>query len=226
MTPSIVGRRLYLCTADRPDLAAFVSACVRGGVDLVQLREKALRDADLVARARLLVEVCRDLGVPAIVNDRPDLAMEADADGVHVGQQDVAASEARAIVGADRIVGLSTHAPAELAASLEEPVDYISAGPVVPTPTKPGRPGTGTQYVRVASATSTRPVFVTGGVEPAAVERLVAAGARHFVVVRYLTESDDPESAARRLRRAIDRALANPVAETCAGVDAADGGVG
>ncbi|MDA8267388.1 MAG: thiamine phosphate synthase [Actinomycetota bacterium] len=203
----LAGRRLYLCTPDRPDLEHFVEHCILGGVDVVQLRERSLGDRALVARARALVAVCAAHGVPAIVNDRPDLAIAAGADGVHVGQDDIEPAVARTIVGPDRIVGLSTHAPDELAGSLAEPVDYISAGPVNATPTKPGRPGTGTGYLHLAVQRSPRPVFVTGGVTPDIVGELAAVGARHFVVVRYLTESDDPRAAARRLRAAIDDAV-------------------
>jgi thiamine-phosphate pyrophosphorylase len=205
---ALAGRRLYLCTADRPDLEAFLEACLRGGVDLVQLRDKRLEARLLVQRAKLAARCCAAHGVPFIVNDRPDIALEVGADGVHVGQDDVSPSLARRLLGSGAIVGLSTHAPAELEASWDEPVDYISAGPVEPTPTKPGRPGTGTSYVRLAVTTSTRPVFVTGGVRPETVPALVAAGARRFVVVRYLTESADVESDARRLAEAIDQAVA------------------
>jgi thiamine-phosphate pyrophosphorylase len=206
--PSLAGRRLYLCTPDRPDLAAFLTACLAGGVDLVQLRDKSLDARPLLVRARLALRVCRDHGVPCILNDRPDLALDADMDGVHVGQDDARPSLARRIVGEDRIVGLSTHAPAELDASVPEPVDYVSAGPVVPTPTKPGRPGTGDGYVAYAAAGAGRPVYVTGGVTPERVPALVAAGARRFVVVRYLVEAPDPAAAAARLREAVDEALA------------------
>jgi thiamine-phosphate pyrophosphorylase len=206
--PSLAGRRLYLCTPDRPDLAAFLSACIGGGVDLVQLRDKTLDARPLLARARLALDVCRDHGVPCILNDRPDLAVEADMDGVHVGQEDAPPALARRLVGDDRIVGLSTHAPSELDASLHEPVDYVSAGPVVPTPTKPGRPGTGDDYVAYAAGGAGRPVYVTGGVTPERVPALVAAGARRFVVVRYLVEAPEPAAAAARLRRAVDEALA------------------
>ncbi len=213
-TGDLAGRRLYLCTPDRPDLENFVERCILGGADVVQLRERSLSDRALVARARALVAVCAAHDVPAIVNDRPDLAVAAGADGVHVGQDDIEPAAARAIVGPNRIVGLSTHAPDELAGSLAEPVDYISAGPVNATPTKPGRPGTGTGYLRLAVQRSSRPVFVTGGVTPDTVDELAAAGARHFVVVRYLTEADDPLAAARRLRGAIDDAIAQAGPET------------
>lgn len=208
MSDRLGDRRLYLCTPDRPDLEDFVTACVRGGVDVVQLRDKDLDDGRQVARARVLQRRCADLGVPFVLNDRPDLAAEAGADGVHVGQEDVAPAAARQLVGPDAILGLSTHSPADFERAVAEPVDYLSAGPVVPTPTKPGRPGTGTAYAGLATARATVPVFVTGGVTPATVPGLVVAGVRRFVVVRWLTGSSDPEGAARALRRAIDRALA------------------
>ncbi|MCU1490158.1 MAG: thiamine-phosphate pyrophosphorylase [Acidimicrobiaceae bacterium] len=208
-------RRLYLCTPDRRDLADFIEACIRGGVDIVQLRDKDLDARPLLRRAVIARQVCRDHGVPFVLNDRPDLALEADADGVHVGQDDAPPALARRLLGSDRIVGLSTHAPAELSAAGPEPIDYLSAGPVVPTPTKPGRPGTGADYVAEAaqatadwpSRSGPLPFFVTGGVTPESVGELVRAGATRFVVVRYLTGADDPEAAARRLRQAIERSL-------------------
>jgi thiamine-phosphate pyrophosphorylase len=199
------GRRLYLCTADRPDLASFLTACIAGGVDVVQLRDKHLDARPLLARARLAAEVCADHGVPFVLNDRPDLALECGAAGVHVGQDDAPPGLARRIMGPDAIVGFSTHAPAELDASEAEPADYVSVGPVVPTPTKPGRPGTGLGYLRYAAEVATRPWFVTGGVTPATVGEMLGAGARRFVVVRWLTESADPQAAARALRAVIDQ---------------------
>ncbi len=205
--PSLAPRRLYLCTADRPDLAAFIEACIAGGVDIVQLREKHLVDRALIARARLADLVCRDHGVPFVLNDRPDLALEAEADGVHVGQDDAPPSLARRILGPHALVGLSTHAPGQLDAAATEPVDYLSAGPVAPTPTKPGRPGTGLEYPAYAAAHAHVPWFVTGGATPETVPELVAAGARRFVVVRWLTRAADPLSAARAIRDAIASAL-------------------
>ncbi len=208
----LADRRLYLCTADRTNLAGFVAACIMGGVDVVQLRDKRLDARTLLVRASLAVRICHDLGVPFILNDRPDLALEAGADGVHVGQDDAPVSLARRVLGPDAIVGLSTHSPSECDASLVEPTDYISAGPVVPTPTKPGRQGTGSGYVSYAAAHAGRPVFVTGGVSPATVPSLAAAGARHFVVVRYLGNATDPAAAARKLRRVVNEAIEGAVA--------------
>jgi thiamine-phosphate pyrophosphorylase len=194
--------RLYLCTPDRPDLAEFVRACLAGGVDVVQLREKHLEARPLLERARVVQSVCAGSGVPFILNDRPDLALELEADGVHVGQDDAPVALARRLLGPEAIVGLSTHGPDDLA-GVPRDVSYISAGPVEATPTKPGRPGTGLDYLRKAVERSAVPVFVTGGVTPEKIPALAEAGARHFVVVRYLTEAGDPEGAARALREAI-----------------------
>ncbi len=205
------ARRLYLCTPDRPDLEQFVAACLEGGVDLVQLRDKDVADDRLVRRAALVQRVCADHGAPFVLNDRPDLAAAIGADGVHVGQDDLSPEAARRIMGDGAIVGLSTHASSDLTAALGPdpvPVDYLSAGPVVPTPTKPGRAGTGVEYVAEAVGRAPWPVWVTGGVEPGSVDGLVAAGARHFVVVRWLTGAVDPRANARLLRRAIDEAVA------------------
>jgi thiamine-phosphate pyrophosphorylase len=201
-------RCIYLCTPDRPDVEQFVEACITGGVDVVQLRDKELEARALVDRARLVRRVCQHHGVPFILNDRPDLALEAEADGVHVGQDDAPPSLCRRILGPDAIVGLSTHAPNDVDDALTEPVvDYLSAGPVSQTPTKPGRAGTGLRYLTYVVERAKTPWFVTGGVTPESVPMMAAAGARRFVVVRWLTEAADPAEAAKALRAAIDKAL-------------------
>jgi thiamine-phosphate pyrophosphorylase len=200
----LTGCRLYLCTGDRPDLERFLFACIEGGVDIVQLREKHLEARPLLARASVAAAVCAERGVPFILNDRPDLALACGADGVHVGQDDTPPEVARRILGAGAIIGFSTHAPAEWDAAAGGAADYLSAGPVNATPTKPGRPGTGLSYLEYAAASGeARPWFVTGGVTPQTVPAMAAAGAQRFVVVRYLTESPEPAEAARRLRAAI-----------------------
>ena len=213
MTPAagppvgIGDRRLYLCTPARPDLTEFVAACIAGGVDVVQLREKSLDDKALVQRAEALVALCRQHQVPFILNDRPDLALACGADGVHVGQDDCSPTDARRIIGEGALIGLSTHEPHQLDAAAGEPVDYVSCGPVAPTPTKPGRPGTGVGYLYYAAQRTAHPWFVTGGVNPDTVGPMLAAGARRFVVVRWLTEARDPQAAARKLRIDIDGML-------------------
>jgi thiamine-phosphate pyrophosphorylase len=211
VTPSraIADCRLYLCTPDRPDLATFVAACITGGVDIVQLRDKQLEARPLIDCARSVRAVCTEDDVIFVLNDRPDLALEVGADGVHVGQDDAPVELARRLLGPEAVIGLSTHGPADLAAAVTEDVSYLSAGPVEATPTKPGRPGTGLDYVRYATEQATVPVFITGGVTPERIPELAHAGARHFVVVRYLTEAADPAEAARRLRGAIGEAIGN-----------------
>jgi thiamine-phosphate pyrophosphorylase len=207
---AIADLHLYLCTADRPDLAHFLADVIAGGVDVVQLRDKRLEARPLIERARLARSVCADHGVPFILNDRPDLALEVGADGVHVGQDDAPAALARRILGPEAVIGLSTHGPGDLAGATGPSgafLSYLSAGPVEPTPTKPGRPGTGLDYLRLATERSLLPVFVTGGVTPERVPSLARSGARHFVVVRYLTEAGEPRRAARTLRDAVDDAL-------------------
>src|SRR5207237_1155286 len=200
-------RRRCPCPPDRPDLTASLAACIHGGFDLVQLRDKQLEARPLLERARLVQRVCRDHGVPFILNDRPDLALEVEADGVHVGQDDATPALCRRILGHDTIVGLSTHAPNDLDDALEQPVDYLSAGPVSPTPTKPGRSGTGLRYLTYVVERAKTPWFVTGGVTPDSVKMMAAAGAHRFVVVRYLTEAEDPKAAAKTLRDVIDKAI-------------------
>lgn len=185
---------------------------------MVQLRDKSLDARPLLARARAAATACRSSGVPFLLNDRPDLALACEADGVHLGQDDAPVSLARRILGRDAIIGLSTHASPELVGALAEPVDYVSVGPVVATPTKPGRAGTGLGYLAEArrridgdghaGTAPGLPWFVTGGVTPGTVTPLIEAGARRFVVVRYLTEAADPQLAAHRLVEAIEGAIA------------------
>ncbi len=203
------GRRLYLCVGLRDGLAGLVAAVVAAGVDVVQLREKDAPRVAVLAAARGLAPVCADLGVPFLVNDDPTVALESGADGVHVGQEDASVARCREILGDDALVGLSTHAPAEFAAALATSASYLSAGPIEPTPTKPGRAGTGLDYALACERASDRPVFVTGGVTPATVGGLVAAGLRHFVAVRAILDGPDPGFTTRQLRDAIDEALAD-----------------
>lgn len=200
-------RRLYLCVGLMADLAAFVREAVRGGVDIVQLRAKDADDRRTLAAARELAPWCQRHNVPFIVNDRPDIAIAAGADGVHVGQDDLPVDVVRELVGHEAIVGLSTHAVAEFNAA-SPAATYLSVGPVEPTPTKPGRPGTGLGLLELtARFPDPRPRFVTGNVTAERIPTLVAHGARHFVVVRALTQARDPRAAALALRRAIEDAL-------------------
>lgn len=185
-------------------LADVLPAALRGGVDVFQLRDKHASDAELLEAAAEAGALCHAAGALFILNDRPDLAAAAGADGVHIGQDDGEIAAARAVVGDDRIVGRSTHEPAHLAAA--SAADYVAVGPVHATPTKPGRPAAGIAYVRhVAAHAGAVPWFAIGGIDTANVAAVVAAGARRIVVVRAIAEATDPEAAARELRAAVSR---------------------
>jgi len=178
---------------------------LRGGVDVVQLRDKSLDDAGLVAAAREFRAAADAAGALFILNDRPDLAGACEADGVHVGQDDGSVRAARAAVGPDRIVGRSTHAPAQGAiAEADSDVDYLAVGPVHATPTKPGRPAAGLAYVQWAAANLTKPWFAIGGLDAANVAAVSAHGATRIVVVRAIAAAPDPEAAARALRERLE----------------------
>jgi thiamine-phosphate pyrophosphorylase len=190
--------RLYLVCPAKP--RDWIAAAVRGGVDLVQLRDKTLDDDGLVAAA----DAFRGHDALFILNDRPDLVEACQADGVHVGQDDSSPAQARKHVGPDRIVGRSTHEPAQAAAADADPdVDYLAVGPVHETPTKPGRPAAGLHYVGHAASTVAKPWFAIGGLDAGNVHEVVERGATRIVVVRAITEADDPEAAARALRAAL-----------------------
>jgi thiamine-phosphate pyrophosphorylase len=200
----LLRARLYVCTSDRPDLDGFVTDVCRAGVDIVQLRDKDLEARALLERATVARDAAHAAGALFVLNDRPDLALACEADGVHVGQDDADPSLCRRILGDGVLVGLSTHAPEQLAAAATEPVDYVSAGPIVPTATHPGRPATGLDYVRLAVLTCPVPFFVTGGVAPDTLPTVLAAGATRVVVVRAITEAPDPAAVVRSLRALLD----------------------
>jgi len=203
----LTSRRLYLCVPHRDDMSKFLPAVLRGGVGIVQLREKNLDDDVRRKTAELMIPICRDYGVPFIMNDSPELALEVGADGVHVGQDDVSVEHCRQLLGPKAIIGLSTHAESEFTQALTTDATYLSAGPIVATPTKPGREATGIAYALQCQARSDRPVFITGGVDAGNVFDLAAAGLNHFVVVRALTEATDPEAVAHQITEELTRAF-------------------
>jgi thiamine-phosphate pyrophosphorylase len=195
----LAAARLYLVCDARP--RDWLRAAVRGGVEMLQLRDRSLDDDGLVAAAREF----RAAGALFILNDRPDLVQPCGADGVHVGQDDASPADARAAVGPERIVGRSTHAPEQADAAEADPdVDYLAVGPVHETPTKPGRPAAGLGYVSYAAGTVRKPWFAIGGIDAGNVGEVVERGATRIVVVRALTEARDVEAAARRLRAALE----------------------
>ncbi len=198
--------RLYFVCDARPhgeSPEALLQAALNGGVDIVQLREKELDRATIERAAQTFRRLCDTYSALFIVNDDPYLAEACNADGVHVGQDDAGVEQVREILGFDSIVGLSTHSEAQIAAAAEEPVDYISVGPIWETPTKEGRPGVGLGLVEHAASRAAHPFYAIGGVDPANAEEVIAAGARRLGVVRAIRDSGDPAAAARELRASL-----------------------
>jgi thiamine-phosphate pyrophosphorylase len=203
--------RLYLCTdarRDRGDLARFLDAVLAAGVDIVQLREKGLQAREELALLEVFAAACQRHGRLLAVNDRADVALAAGADVLHLGQQDLPVPVARRILGPGPLIGRSSHSPAQADAAAAEPgADYFCAGPVWPTPTKPGRPATGLGLLaHVARRRPARPWFAIGGITLERLGDVLAAGATRVVVVRAITDARDPAAAAaefsRRLREA------------------------
>lgn len=203
----LAAARLYLVCNAMPGsrgLEDFLPGAIAGGVDVVQLREKRLDRELLLEAAGHAADLCEKHGALFLVDDHPDLAAQVRADGVHVGQDDMPAGEARAIVGPDMLVGLSTHTPDEIDAVDPTVVDYIGVGPVHATPTKPGRPAVGLELVRYAAARSAVPFFAIGGLDATNAPAVLAAGASRVCVLRAIADAGDPERVARALRALLD----------------------
>ena len=229
--------RLYLCTdarKDRGDFAAFVDAAFAGGVDIIQLRDKSIEAAEELELLEVLNQAAHRHGRLWAVNDRADIASLSGAPVFHIGQKDLPLAAARTFLGEGAVIGLSTHSPDQVDAAIADSPgrgrpDYFCVGPVWATPTKPGRAAVGLDLVRYtaetirrtrsgndgtdvgtanSTANRTMPWFAIGGIDLGNVEQVVAAGARRVVVVRAITEANDPEDAARALLDALDAAEA------------------
>jgi thiamine-phosphate pyrophosphorylase len=181
---------------------SLLDAALRGGVDVVQLRDKDLGDDALVGASVPFRRACDRHGALFVLNDRPDLVEACAADGVHVGQEDASVAEARALVGPERLVGLSTHSREEMKAAAD--ADYLGVGTIFTTPTK-AEDAVGLELVRVAAEVARVPWFAIGGIDLSNVHLLAAAGAHGVAVVRAIRDADDPEAAARELRTALTR---------------------
>jgi thiamine-phosphate pyrophosphorylase len=200
--------RLYFVCEAMPggrDPEALLHAALGGGVDIVQLREKKLGRDEIERSARTFRRLCDTYSALFIVNDDPYLARTCDADGVHVGQDDMPVTEVREFLGPDMIIGLSTHSKEQLAAAggTSSSVDYVSVGPVWETPTKAGRPGVGLGLVEHAAANAPHPFFAIGGIDTGNATEVVAAGAHRLGVVRAIRDAGDPAAVAEALRGAL-----------------------
>ncbi len=200
--------RLYFVCEAMPggrDPEALLHATLGGGVDIVQLREKELGRDEIERSAQTFRRLCDTYSALFIVNDDPYLAQSCDADGVHLGQDDMPVEEAREILGPEMIIGLSTHSKEQLAASggVSSAVDYVSVGPIWETPTKAGRPGVGLGLVEHAAADAPHPFFAIGGIDTTNAAEVVAAGARRLGVVRAIRDAEDPAAVAEALRGAL-----------------------
>lgn len=195
----LLAARTYLVTSPVPNFLPTVEAALQGGIAIVQYREKTADDETRLDIARQMRALCHQYGALFIVNDRVDIAAAADADGVHLGQQDLPMDIARQILGPDKIVGRSTTNPIELQRALDEKADYIGVGPVHETPTKPGKAAAGNEYVSYAAQHATMPWFTIGGLNADNLGPTLAAGATRVAVVRALMAAEHPTAVARSL---------------------------
>lgn len=204
-----LGRsRLYLVCDMRPgdrEPEELLRPALQGGVDIVQLREKHAEDRDIVRAGRVFRRLCDAYDALFIVNDRPELALACGADGVHLGQEDADPMQVRRMIGADALIGLSTHSPEQVDAATG--VDYIGVGPVNATPTKPDYPPVGPELVTYAARHARVPFFAIGGIDAGTVEAAVDAGAERVAVVRAIRDAADPAEAAQTLRARIESRL-------------------
>jgi thiamine-phosphate pyrophosphorylase len=211
----LAGSRLYLVTDARRaqgDLEIFLDSVLAAGVDIIQLREKDAEAGDLLRWSTPFRAAADRHDALFVLNDRPDVALAVGADGVHVGQNDLPPPLVRSVVGPDLIIGLSTHSTTEFDMASPE-ADYLGAGPVHATPTKPGRPAAGLGIVAYAASRARdkfepRPWFAIGGIDPQTLAEVVDAGASRIAVVRAITEASDPEAAVRSLLAGLE---AHPV---------------
>ncbi len=194
---------LYLVTSPHKNLLSVVESALRGGLELVQYRDKTSDDQIRLSVALALKKLCEQYQALFILNDRVDLALAVDADGVHLGQQDIPMALARRILGPNKLVGRSTTNPQELQRAIDEGADYIGVGPIYSTPTKPGKDAVGFDYIRYAQAQAPMPWFAIGGIDETNIADVVTAGAKQVAVVRAIMAAADPQTATQQLLVAL-----------------------
>lgn len=206
----LLNARLYLVTSPSPNLLPVVEAALKGGLPLVQYREKTGDDCDRLVIAQQLKDLCHQYGALFLINDRVDLALAVDADGVHLGQQDLPIATARQLLGSDRLIGRSTTNPEELAKALAEGADYVGVGPVYATPTKPDKAAAGLDYVRYAAQHCPVPFYAIGGIDAQNLDEVMSAGGDRVAVVRALMQAADPTTTSQQLITRLQSAPAAP----------------
>ena len=190
---------LYLVTSPSPNLLSIVESALKGGLKLVQYRDKNTNDSDRLSLGKQLCQLCHQYEALFIMNDRADLAAAVGADGLHLGQQDMPIQLAREIVGSDCLIGRSTTNPEEMQKAIAEGADYIGVGPVYATPTKPGKKAAGLDYVQYAAENATVPWFAIGGIDLENVSAIMQAGGRQVAIVRAIMQADDPKAMTQSL---------------------------
>ena len=180
-----------------------VASALKGGVDILQLREKNMPANKIIELGKKVKLLCAEYGATFIVNDRVDIAYVLDADGVHLGQDDMDIESARKILGNNAIIGISTHAPEQAQKAVNDGADYIGMGPVFTTPTKPGRPSVGLEYAKWVSENIKISAFAIGGIDLTNVQDVINAGAKKIAVVRAIINSDSPEKAAQEFLKVL-----------------------
>lgn len=188
------------------DIVRATSALIEGGVDILQLRAKGESASSVARMAREIHALTFPAGVPLVINDFPEVLRDVPAEGVHVGQDDAAVSDARAAAGRPCLVGKSTHSLDQARRAADEGADYIGFGPLFATPTKPGRPAVGLADIRALHEAVGVPIFCIGGIKPANVREVCAAGARRVVVVSGWLQADNISEAVRQTRKTLEKA--------------------
>ena len=195
------SKKLYLVTnSDRfkneTEFLNAVASALKGGVDILQLREKTMSAQKIIELGKKIKLLCAEYNTTFIVNDRVDIAYVLEADGVHLGQDDMDVASARKILGSNAIIGVSTHAPEQAKKAVADGADYIGVGPVFTTPTKPTTKSVGLEYVNWVSKNIQLPYFAIGGINLENVDEVVKNGAKRIAVVRAIINAENPEHAA------------------------------
>lgn len=206
----LANKKLYLVTnSDKfendDDFLDAVASSLKGGVDIIQLREKNAPANRIIELGKKIKLLCAEYGATFIVNDRVDIAYILEADGVHLGQDDMDVDSARKILGHNAIIGISTHAPEQALKAVSDGADYIGAGPVFTTPTKPGRQSVGLDYVKWVSENISIPAFAIGGIDLDNVNEVLNTGLKRVAVVRAIINSQNPEKSANQFLKLIEK---------------------